>query len=195
MVPRIGVFAGDKYHRGDIVREGLSPQKGFEFDFGLSLHDLTGYQAIVLAKANHRSHEDESPWVGPDDQVALETFVGGQRGLLVIHSGTVGYEGFIREATGGHFRSHPEPCQVEVKPTGLDSFEVFDEHYQMEFVGGDVFAIAKSEHGEQPAGWRRLIGKGRISVLTPGHYAAVWAHPRYQAMLSRELDWVVNGNA
>jgi type 1 glutamine amidotransferase len=49
--------------------------------------------------------------------------------------------------------------------------------------------ISRSEHDEQPAGWRRTDGAGRVAVLTPGHNLEVWLHPSYQKLILNALRW------
>ena len=53
----------------------------------------------------------------------------------------------------------------------------------------DVFMTTRSEHGEQPAGWRRTEGTGELRYRTPGHNLEVWLHPSYQALLLNALRW------
>ena len=53
----------------------------------------------------------------------------------------------------------------------------------------DVFVTTTSEHGEQPGGWRRVEGSGRVILLTPGHNLEVWLHPSFQALLRNSLRW------
>jgi type 1 glutamine amidotransferase len=53
----------------------------------------------------------------------------------------------------------------------------------------DIFLTTHSENSEQPGGWRRTEGTGRVAVLTPGHNLAVWLHPEYQALLLNVLRW------
>ncbi len=70
-------------------------------------------------------------------------------------------------------------------------FTVHDEHYIMETdEGSDVFLESRSEHGVQPAGWTKEVGKGKVCVITPGHFAGVWADPGFQEVVSRSLGWL-----
>ena len=156
--------------------------------------------AIVLAKLNVCSELDQNLWANPATDSLIRTFVEEGNGLLVIHAGTVGYQEAkaIRAMTGGAFLHHPEACQVSIEPESSDgevlSFQVHDEHYFVELdPEQDVFLKSISAYGEQPAGWRRRFGLGRVSVITPGHFQAVWDHPQFQNLLRIELDWVVYG--
>jgi type 1 glutamine amidotransferase len=121
-------------------------------------------------------------------------------GLLVLHSGTAGYDQMpvMRRLVGGVFTHHPEQCLVTVEPVaghplsaGSGPFTLRDEHYFMTLDDphADVFARTKSEHGEQPGGWTRLEGSGRVAALTPGHNVEVWLHPSFQALLRNALRW------
>jgi type 1 glutamine amidotransferase len=68
---------------------------------------------------------------------------------------------------------------------------VKDEHYFMALddTKADVFVATVSEHGEQPGGWRRKEGRGRVAVLTPGHNLEVWLHSSFQVLLRNCLRW------
>jgi len=53
----------------------------------------------------------------------------------------------------------------------------------------DIFVTTRSEHGEQPAAWRRDEEAGRVVVLTPGHNPEVWLHPSFQILALNALRW------
>jgi type 1 glutamine amidotransferase len=203
-----GVICGDKYHPADIVREGMDALDtgSIALDYILDASEwsrerMNGYGVIVLSKGNARSPVDLNAWLTDEVQQDLVEFVERGGGLLVVHSGTVGYknEPLFRHLVGGAFAHHPAPGPVEVQYTGaseipgLDptSFTVHDEHYLMEMFHDDlsVFLTSSSPHGTQPAGWTRRQGRGRICAVTPGHYREVWLHPEYQRILERALAW------
>ena len=106
----------------------------------------------------------------------------------------------LRSLLGGVFAHHPEQCPVTVEPrgwhplsAGSNQFTLTDEHYFMAMNEPevDVFVTTRSEHGEQPGGWRRIPsgGTGRVAVLTPGHNLEVWLHPSFQALVLNCLRW------
>jgi len=171
-----------------------------------SNEQLEKYGVVILAKGNARSATDWSPWLTEDVQQAFVDFVERGGGLLVIHSGTVGYrdDPLFRELVGGVFVHHPAPCTVTVNTLpgvvipeiGVRTFEAYDEHYLMELFGDDhnVFMTSTSAHGTQPAGWTRQQGKGRVCVLTPGHYGPVWQDPDYQYIIDAALAWCAGEN-
>jgi type 1 glutamine amidotransferase len=65
-----------------------------------------------------------------------------------------------------------------------------DEHYFLSLDDPqDVFLTTSSAHGEQPGGWRRIEGSGRVAVLTPGHNQEVWLQPSFQTLLLNCLRW------
>jgi type 1 glutamine amidotransferase len=74
---------------------------------------------------------------------------------------------------------------------GCAAFTLKDEHYFMALddAQAPAFLTSASEHGEQPAGWTRAEGRGRVGVLTPGHNVEVWLHPSYQAILGNMMRW------
>jgi uncharacterized protein len=104
----------------------------------------------------------------------------------------------LRSLLGGVFNHHPEQCPVTVNPymdhplcAGSAPFTLKDEHYfmAMDDPKVDVFMTTSSEHGEQPGGWRRVEGKGRVAVLTPGHNVEVWLDPSFQALILNAARW------
>lgn len=204
---RILVLCDDRWHPASIVRDGLTPLKnaGFTFDWienaaSWSPDNMFEYPLVVLTKANNVSSSEESPWMTESIERTFLNYVREGNGLLVIHSGTVGYEknSVLRALQGGVFASHPKQCPVTANvktghplTTGSESFTLTDEHYFLEFDDpqADVFLTTTSEHGEQPGGWTRTEGEGRICVLTPGHNLEVWLHPSFQALLQNTIRW------
>ncbi len=178
---------------------------GFKFEWienanQWSTQQMHEYPLVILAKSNNVSETDQSPWANDKVQRAFLEYVRSGNGLLVIHSGTAGYEQarIFRELIGGVFREHPEPCPVSVEPQaghpiaeGSSPFTVVDEHYFMDLDDEQVniFLTTSSQHGTQPGGWTRLEGEGRVCVLTPGHNLEVWEHPAYQFLLQNALHW------
>lgn len=207
---QILVLCDDRWHPANIVHEGLMPltHKGYEFEWiesvaGWSVEQIFEYPVVLLTKSNNISASDESPWMTSTNEQAFTQYVQGGRGLLAVHSGTAGYEKntVLRRLLGGVFVSHPEQCPVTTHvqtghplTEGSDSFIVKDEHYVMELDDpqAEVFMTTTSEHGEQPGGWTRTEGKGRVCVLTPGHNLEVWQHPSFQTLLHNALRWCGN---
>jgi uncharacterized protein len=135
-----------------------------------------------------------------EGQAAFPVYVSQGGSLLVIHSGSAGYEDrpLMRRLMGGAFAHHPPQCPVTVEAraghplaAGCATFTLTDEHYFMDVDDpqADVFLAASSEHGAQPAGWTRVVGAGRVCLLTPGHNLEVWLHPSYQAVIENILRW------
>jgi uncharacterized protein len=121
-------------------------------------------------------------------------------GLLAVHSGTADYEEkrVLRGLLGGVFDHHPEQCPVTMNPhanhplcAGSTPWTIRDEHYFMALDDSqaDVYMTTKSVYGEQPGAWRRTVGQGHVSVLTPGHNLDVWLHSSFQALLLNSLRW------
>jgi uncharacterized protein len=204
---KVLVLCDDRWHPAHTSRTGLAPLSGagFEFDFiehasGWSAPRMDNYPVVLLTKSDNVSATDETPWVTPAVAEAFAAYVRRGGGLLVVHSGTVGYgdSPVLFPLIGGVFDHHPKQCLVTVAPkgdhaltAGLSAFTDTDEHYIMRFDAPDaeVFLTSASEHGVQPAGWTREDGHGRVCVLTPGHNVSVWLHPEYQTLLSRALGW------
>ena len=101
---------------------------------------------------------------------------------------------------GGVFTHHPPQCDVTIMPVpsaapaltaGVTPFTLKDEHYHMTFEDSQavVFMYTTSEHGQQPGGWTRCVGAGRVCMLTPGHNLEVWTAPAYQTLLLNAMCW------
>ena len=202
------VICDDKYHPASVVKQGVEGLNAGNVDWEFVL-DTSEWSpqlfercdVIVLAKGNSRSVDDPRPWLSVEIQQGFSDFVARGRGLLVVHSGTVGYkdESTFKSLVGGGFIHHPEQSEVTVDFTGQseipgmpsESFTVHDEHYLMEMYAADnnIFMTSTSPHSTQPAGWTRRHGKGKVCVLTPGHNLEVWLHPQYQNTILNALNW------
>jgi len=206
------VLCDDTWHPGAMVRQGLAPLAGNEYEFRF-LEDgaawsgglMAEFALVVLAKSNVISGSDKRPWLAVEAQTAFQDYVHSGHGLLVVHAGTAGYQELagLRRLTGGRFVQHPELCMVDVVPrpghpvvVGVKPFLVRDEHYFMalEDARAEVFLHSHSTHGIQPAGWTRPEGRGRVCVLTPGHTEEAWMHPMFQTLLRNALGWALAAN-
>ena len=206
------VICDDYWHPARTARAGLAALEGhgFEFDWiehaaEWSAERMADYSLTILTKSNNVSATDRSPWVTDAVEHAFRDYVRQGNGLLAIHSGTADYvqKPVLRALLGGVFISHPPQCMVTVEPraphpltAGSAAFTLKDEHYFMEQddAQADVFLTSRSEHGDQPAGWTRPEGGGRVCVLTPGHNLEVWQHPAYQALIGNGLAWCGSQN-
>jgi type 1 glutamine amidotransferase len=205
------VLCDDFYHPAEVARAGLAPleRAGWSLDWvehagDWSAERLRGHGVVVLSKMNQIAASDTRPWLSEEGQADFVAHIARGGGLLVIHSGSAGYEGrpAMRRLMGGAFAHHPPQCPVTVaaRPghslgAGCTPFTLVDEHYFMELddPGAEVFLTATSEHGAQPAGWTRAEGAGRVCLLTPGHNLEVWLHPSYQAVIANALRWCAGG--
>jgi type 1 glutamine amidotransferase len=178
---------------------------------------LPQYPVVLLAKCDEVSQTDKQSWKTEAVQQAFINYVTNGGGLLVVHAGTV--PGTHTEALdrliGCRFKFHPKACSVTVQPVkphpvskGVEMFREQDEHYRLELIAPDADIIIASYSQRQgkedkyqedpynnspaaicPAGYVRTQGKGRVCVLTPGHYLGVWLNPQFQLTLSNALCW------
>jgi type 1 glutamine amidotransferase len=194
-------------HHARVARQGLGalPERDFTFDWientaKVSADWMAEYPLVILAKPNDISVANRSGWMTESIQMALIDYVQKGNGLLAIHAGTAGWAEIpaLRGLLGGVFAHHPPKCRMTIEPqaghpltAGCEAFTLRDEHFFMTLDDpqADIFLTTKSEHGTQPGGWRRTQGAGRVSVLTPGHYAETWLHPSFQALLANTLKW------
>lgn len=202
---RVLVIADDYWHPAKVARAGLDLMQEHSFTYiedaaDWSAEAMSGYPVTLFAKSNNTTAQNREPWMTPQVEEAFAAYVRAGGGLLVVHSGTAGYADAptLRALMGGVFERHPEQCPVTLIPRaghplcqGVEPFTLVDEHYHMivDDPDVDVFAITRSEHGEQPGGWTRTEGEGRVCVVTPGHNAEVWQHPSFQALLRNCLAW------
>jgi type 1 glutamine amidotransferase len=201
------VLCDDRWHPAQTPRAGLEAlgDCGFEFDWienagEWSAERMAGYPLVILTKANNVSATDHRAWVTEEVEQAFLDYVRRGNGLLAVHSGTAGYDqmAVLRGLLGGVFVKHPPQCPVTVEPkighpltAGSVPFTLKDEHYFMALddAQADIFLTTTSEQGEQPGGWTRTEGHGRICVLTPGHNVEIWLHPSFQVLLRNALCW------
>jgi type 1 glutamine amidotransferase len=200
------VLCDDHWHPAGVPRAGLGAlgDSSVAFDWiehagDWSAERMAAYPLVVLTKANNVSSTDQQPWATDEVQAALLEYVRRGNSLLAIHSGTVyQHQRVLRGLLGGVFVQHPKQCPVLLEPqpghpltSGVAPCTLVDEHYVMDMddAQADVFLTTRSEHGEQPGGWIRTEGAGRVCVLTPGHNLEVWLHPSFQALLHNALRW------
>lgn len=201
------VLCADRWHPAATPRAGLAAlaPAGVVCDWiedgrAWSREQLRRADVVLLTKANQRSADDPAPWMTGQLAAELIDYVQGGRGLLVIHAGLAGYEALpaLRRLIGGVFVQHPPPCAVRCVPqhghaipATCTAFTVHDEHYivALDDPAAQIIAVTHSQHGEQPGGWVRSAGSGRVCALTPGHEPAVWQHPAYQCLIRRALWW------
>jgi uncharacterized protein len=204
---RVLVLCDDYWHPARTARTGLGAlgESDFVFDWiehagEWSAKRMAEYPLVLLTKANNVSSADQRPWVTQEVEAAFRDYVREGNGLLVVHSGSAGYQEqpVLRGLLGGVFLKHPPQCAVTVEPqaghqltAGSAPFTLVDEHYVMALddAQAEVFVTTRSEHGTQPAGWTRNEGTGRVCLLTPGHNLEVWLHSCYQALLHNGLRW------
>ncbi|UQX89417.1 ThuA domain-containing protein [Jatrophihabitans telluris] len=218
MTVRALALVGDPWHPTKRVSAFLRGLSGLDLRWpggtADALTDLpTDCDLVILAKGNHLGDQDETPWLrGPEAGSALVRFVESGGGLLVLHSGTVGYQQapLIHALIGGRFIDHPPIDAVTLLGAGIERGEplgLTDEFYRIELT--DVTAeltaslrwpgpqpeqlaghpIEPSEDEVQPAGWRRRQRAGRVAVLTPGHTDSTWAEPAFRAFVQAEARW------
>jgi type 1 glutamine amidotransferase len=178
---------------------------------------LPQYPVVLLCKCDEVSQTDKQSWKTEAVQQAFIDYVEKGGGLLAVHTATVSgqHTPALDRLIGCRFKDHPNACPVTVQPIkphpvteGVEMFCETDEHYRIELLAPDadiVMASYSPPQGEEskyqedpyhntaaaicPAGYVRMQGRGRICVLTPGHYLAVWHNPHFQRTLSNALYW------
>ncbi len=197
---KILILCNDKWHPASIVKKGLNYLE--------DKHDITwvdntenwtsetlcNYSLVILSKSG-------SSWMTKKIGENFNSYVENGGSLLAIHSGTAEYDEFkeIKNILGGIFTHHPDQCIVKYKPeqghemtADVDSFHYTDEHYFIETHRDDldIFLYSESEHGIQPAGWRREHGSGKVAVLTAGHNLEVWQCFNNRTLTENIINWL-----
>ncbi len=203
------VFCDDYWHPAELVRAGLEPFWGDEFDFtfventcALSLTAIRSYPLCILAKSDNCSAIDQTSWMTAQIQAEIHDCVCRGSGLLAVHSGIAGYSDatVLRNVLGGCFTHHPPECIVKFSPlvghplcAGSEPFTLMDEHYfiSLDDHRADVFMTTESKHGKQPGGWLRSEGAGRVAAITPSHHLEGWMDPSFQRLLLNVMRWCV----
>ncbi len=194
------LICDDSYHKGEIVIEGLNfLTKLNEIDVirdssNISIHLFKNYDIIILSKANDKK------WLTKEFERGFEQYVKSGGSILVIHSGTANFlrNTMYRQLIGGVFTHHPEPCNVIFKPTidnsitkSVQAFEEKDEHYFIQLEeDSTVFLQTISYHGKQPGGWMKTYGKGKVCVLTPGHFLSVFYNANFKKLILNTIEWL-----
>ena len=206
---KILVLCDDNWHPGEVICRGLEDWKdSYAFDFVFDAKDiltkemLAQYPVVMNCKSDCLTNGNDAPWfeegvteVGPKE---LEEYVRDGGTLLSVHAANVSNQAY-GELVGNRFVSHPPRCEVTLKfegqhviGEGMEDFTVRDEHYQIEMLAPDADIFLYSESltgGRQVAGYTRVLGKGKICVLTPGHILAVWKNENFRRLLDRSLQW------
>ena len=101
------VLCDDFWHPAQTAHIGLGPleARGFEFDWiehadSWSVDRMYAYSTIILTKMNHVSATDQRPWLTEEMQTAFLDYARQANGLLVIQSGSAGYDQLPRLRTG-----------------------------------------------------------------------------------------------
>ena len=169
---------------------------------------LADYPAVILSKCDEVSQQNNTNWKTDSVQQAFVDYVENGGSLLVIHSGTVAgkHTEKLDRLQGCRFIYHPNSCPVTVQPVkphpvteGVGMSCETDEHYRLELLTEDADILIASYSPPQgdaskyeedpyhntrswicPAGFVRSQRKGRVCVLTPGHFLPVWLNEEYQ---------------
>jgi len=178
---------------------------------------LSGYPVVLLVKCDQVSQKDDTSWKTEAVQQAFIGYVENGGGLVAVHSATVAgsHTGALDLLLGCRFTYHPNACPVTVQPVkphpvteGVGMFCETDEHYRLEILSPDADILIASYSPAQgtpekyeedpyhntaecisPAGFVRTQGKGRVCVLSPGHFLPVWLNPHFQRTLANALRW------
>jgi len=135
---------------------------------------------------------------------SLLGFIENGGGILVIHNGiSFQSNAEFAELVGGKFTGHPAYTTLEIKikepkhiiMEGINDFTIEDEPYRYDFNGfkeKEILFQYQHEGNIYPAAWTRVIGKGRLVYLMPGHNIASFKNETYRKIILRSSMWSVN---
>ena len=136
---------------------------------------------------------------------SLLNFVENGGGLLVIHNGiSFQSNGEFANLIGGKFTGHPAYTNLEIKINepkhvimqDIDEFTIDDEPYRYDFNGfkeKEILFEYMHEGNIYPAAWTRVINKGRLVYLMPGHNVDSFRNKIYGKIILRSGKWALGG--
>ena len=199
---KVLVITEDYWHPTSVIADGLKKLEGdFAFTYARRDSDFENYGAVVIAKGDRTSKEDETPFMTDAYMDALENYLTRGGGLLLLHAGTLTARNpRLAEIMGGISAGHPDPSEcvltykaVQSHPIGrgMQDLTINDECYFMELTKDDISVFARnvSHWGDFAAGFTRPYGRGRVCAFTPGHCVPVWESPVTQEYMRRILTW------
>ena len=114
---------------------------------------------------------------------------------------------------GGQWVTHPGGkinYKVQIEPTndpvtkGIKDFEIFNTEQYYMHVDPNVQVLAtttfNADHDTwikghtMPVVWKKYHDKGRVFYISIGHNPEDFDHPAVWTMLTRGIDWAINGN-
>ncbi len=190
-------FLGDRYHDRksffDVLFEALKKEFGsFQVEEGQNLEQILRERPDSIVIAKWGLSESGTFWLDEELVQLLTRWVENGGRLFVWHSGLARYPQSYAELVGGRFIFHPERTLVRYFTEDGFSFEVFDEHYFVELRGNvEVFLWSESIFGRSTAGWKKLLGSGKILTLTPAHDEEGLKNEKFRQLLERSLSWLL----
>lgn len=206
------LLCDDHWHPAEVIELGIVPlEQDYRFTVVKTAKDiltpafLSKFPLVVCCKGNAVNAANTAPWYeeGVTEVMAeeFEAYVRNGGGFLSLHSGNTWKENDAHARfIGNHFQGHPPRCTVQVSALqnshpisqGVEDFSIRDEHYRISLLCDDaeIFCRTHSETGgTQIGGYTRVLDKGRLCVLTPGHTLAVWETPSFLQLLHQSMEW------
>ena len=185
--------------------EGYQVDATYDLDVLRSL-DRAGCDLVLMytCLSKHRQdHDDRGPEKMTGEQISgLRRWMQQGGGLLAVHAATVIGDSspHLGRLFGGIFLSHPEPFSFTVTPlahehpitAGISAFEIYDEFYIQKYDPRvEIHMAAVYQDRLYPMVWSRSEAKGRVAVLAPGHFPAVWKDSTYQRLMLQAAGWLL----
>ncbi len=213
---KILVIAGDFWHPMEVVRRGIENMHldpaVYQFDFIEDAKDIMTKELldesdlVVFAKANVIGSYNTAKMFEPGNAALAvadyQNYVENGKAILSVHAGNTVDQADWQAFVGNRFIRHPARCDVRVYPTqqhpitnGAGEFTEIDEHYILGDIAQDIDVFLQSdsaEGGTQIAGYTKIVGEGKVCVLTPGHTMNAWGNPEFVKIFKNAIDWCVD---
>jgi len=170
-------------------------------DFAASSESVRdGYNAVVFFNFN------VIPIPEGKEKEAIERLGSTEQGIVVLHHALWSYPQWpawtdlIGIANGGLGAQVGQQLHLEISnvrhpiTTGLQSWDMIDETYQMADAATNSEILLTTEHpgSMKTIAWTRQHGKSRVSCLELGHNNQAWTDANFRIILKQGIEWCAN---
>jgi hypothetical protein len=147
--------------------------------------------------------DDGHPWYAGKPRAALEHLGATTQGIVLLHHAILAYPdwptwqklaGIAKREFAFH---HDQSMTIQVADaehpvtTGLTSWEMIDETYEMNEPDGDCRVLLTTTHPKsmRSIAWTRTYGQSKVFSLVGGHDSQTWQNDLFRLVLARGILW------